>query len=313
MADIGRFGLDVGVYGPLATPDTILSLARHAEEIGFESVWLADHVAFPAAFKSPYPYSAGGDFPTELSQPLMEPIATMGVLAGATRRLKIGTAVLVMPYRNPLLTARMLVTLDQFSGGRIILGAGVGWLAEEYQALDAVDFARRGKATDEYLEIFKAVCAGGKVGYRGETYGFDPVHAVPGSVQRPHPPILVGGLSDPALRRVARLGDGWLAVTVGTAALPERLARLRGFCGDAGRRFEELSLTYKMFLNIGAPKRSRFDAREPGSGTAAEIVDDLKAIFDLGFERVIVRYRGGSAAEQQAQIARFVDELIPKV
>src|SRR6185436_7937032 len=104
--------------------------------------------------------------------PLMEPVASMAVLVGATKRVRIGTAALIMPYRNPLLTARMLVTLDQFSGGRIILGAGVGWLAEEYAALDAVDFAKRGRATDEYLEIFKAICVGGKVGYQGQTYSF---------------------------------------------------------------------------------------------------------------------------------------------
>ena len=128
MADIGSFGLDVGIYGALADPDTILQLAQHAEEAGFESIWLADHVAFPVSFKSKYPYSAKGDFPTRLSDPLMEPVATMGVLVGATKRVRIGTAVLIMPYRNPVLLARMLVTLDNFSGGRIVLGAGVGWL-----------------------------------------------------------------------------------------------------------------------------------------------------------------------------------------
>jgi len=313
MARNAKFGLDVGVYGRLATPDTILSLARHAEALEFESIWLADHVAFPVAFKSPYPYSASGDFPTELSEPLMEPIATMGVLVGATKRLRIGTAVLVMPHRNPVLLARMLATLDNFSNGRITLGAGVGWLAEEFKVLGTADFAKRGKVTDEYLEIFKAICAGGRVGYQGETYSFDPVFSAPGSVQRPHPPILVGGLSNPALRRVARLGDGWLAVTVGTAALPGHLANLRRFCGEAGRRFEDLSLVYKMFLNLGEPKRSKFDDREPGSGSAPQVVDDLKAIFDQGFKTVIVRYRGNSAEEQMTQIARFVDDIIPRV
>src|ERR1700687_768068 len=139
MASIGSFGLDVGVYGALANPQTILQLARLAEEAGFESIWLAGHVGFPVSIKSKYPYSAKGDFPTRLADPLMEPVATMGVLVGATKRVRIGTAALIMPYRNPVLLARMLVTLDHLSGGRIILGAGVGWLEEEVRGLDTKD------------------------------------------------------------------------------------------------------------------------------------------------------------------------------
>ena len=198
------------------------------------SIWLADHVAFPVSIESKYPYSATGDFPARLCEPLMEPVATMAVLVGATKRVRIGTAALIMPYRNPVLLARMLVTLDQFSGGRIVLGAGVGWLQEEFDVLAAHDFKRRGKVTDEYLEIFKAICGGGEVSYRGETYAFAPIFSSPGSVQRPHPPILIGGLSDAALRRVVRHGNGWLAVTAGPEMLEERVARLKQPC--AGRR-----------------------------------------------------------------------------
>ena len=313
MAEPSEFGLDVGVYGRLATPDAILTLARFAEQVGFDSVWLADHVAFPVSFASKYPYNQTGSFPAPLSDPLLEPIATMGVLVGATKRVRIGTAVLIMPYRNPVLLARMLITLDQFSGGRIVLGAGVGWLAEEFAVLGAADFAKRGRVTDEYIEIFKALAAGGEVGYEGRTYRFDPVFSVPGSAQRPHPPVLVGGLSDPALRRVARHGSGWLAVTLGPDRLPERLAALRRICGEEGRRFEDLQLVYKVFLDPGEPKRSRFDDREPGSGSWAEIIDDLKAVRDQGFTSIVVRYRGEGAAAQTEQIERFVNEVMPRV
>lgn len=313
MASIGKFGLDVGIYGALADPAIILGLARQAEDAGFESIWLADHVAFPVQFKSEYPYSAKGDFPTTPADPLLEPVATMGVLVGATKRVRIGTAALIMGYRNPVLLARMLITLDQFSGGRIILGAGVGWLEEEFQALGSSDFRRRGKVADETLDIFKALCAGGEVGFEGETYRFAPVHSVPGSVQRPHPPILIGGLSDAALRRVAKRGDGWLAVTAGHDKLAQSLVKLRGYCADVGRSYEDLQLTYKIFLGIGEPKRSRFDAREPGTGTVAEIIDDLRHVFGLGFTRVIVRHRGGDAERQRIQIDRFVGEIVPQV
>jgi len=313
MASLDSFGLDVGIYGPLADPHTILQLARHAEDAGFESIWLADHVAFPVSFKSEYPYSAQGAFPTQLADPLMEPIATMGVLVGATRRVRIGTAALIMPYRNPVLLARMLVTLDQFSGGRIVLGAGVGWLEEEFKVLDAHDFKKRGRVTDEYLEIFKAICAGGEVTYRGETYAFDPVFSSPGSMQRPHPPILIGGLSDAALRRVVRHGNGWLAVSAPPEKLRERVAVLGRLVDEAGRRLGDFTLAYKMFLSLGEAKRGPFDAREPGTGSVAEIRDDLKRLFDLGFTKIIVRYRGSSAADQMRQIDRFVGEIVPTV
>lgn len=313
MAAISSFGLDVGIYGSLATPTTILDLARFAEDTGFDSIWVADHVAFPVHFKSEYPYSAKGDFPSRLADPLMEPVASMGVLVGATKRVKIGAAVLILPYRNPLLLARMMVTLDQFSGGRMIFGAGTGWLREEFEVLGAYDFARRGLVTDEYIEIFKAVSAGGEIGYKGQTYAFAPVFSNPGSVQRPHPPVLVGGLSVPALRRVARYGDGWLAVTASPERLAEGLATLRRLAAEHGRRFEDLSLTYKMFLGIDQPKQSRFDAREPGTGTVSEIIDDLKRIFELGFTRIVVRYRGQGADEQKRQLDRFVNDIVPKV
>ena len=130
MAQTLMVGLDVGIYGRLATRDHILELAALAEASGLESLWVADHVIFPVTLTSAYPYSATA-FLDMTQEPLLEPLATMGVLVGATQRVKIGTAVLVMPYRNPVLLARMLVTLDVLSGGRTLLGAGVGWLAEE--------------------------------------------------------------------------------------------------------------------------------------------------------------------------------------
>lgn len=312
MAAPGRFGLDVGIYGALATPETILRLAGLAEDAGFSSLWLADHVMLPARYASRYPYSAAGEAPLDFSQALLEPIATMGVLAGATKRVKLGTAVLVVPYRNPVLLARMLVTLDRFSGGRVILGAGTGWLAEEFATLAAPDYAARGKVTDEYLEIFKTICAGGKVSHEGAHYRFHDAWSNPGSVQRPHPPILIGGVTDAALRRVARLGDGWLAVSAGREQLAERLAALDRFCAEKGRRRADLQLAYKMFVSLGEAKRNPAGEREPGTGSAAQVIDDLKAILGLGFDTVIVRHRAAAADALFAAVDRFAGEIIPR-
>jgi probable F420-dependent oxidoreductase len=310
MASLASFGLDVGIYGRRAEPHMILRLGRIAEDAGLDSIWVADHIAFPVTFSSRYPYSAAGSFPTPPADPLLEPVATMAVLVGATRRVRIGTAALIMPYRNPLLLARMLVTLDHFSAGRIILGAGVGWLKEEFQALGSFDFARRGRVTDEYLEIFKAICAGGTVGYRGETYAFDPVYSSPGSLQRPHPPILIGGMSDAALRRVVKHGNGWLAVGADTQALRERLAVLARLAEAAGRSMHEFTLAYKMFLSIGAARHG-VAPREPGSGSPEEIAADIAALLALGFTTIIVRCRDDSDGALIGQIERFITDIAP--
>lgn len=313
MASAPEIGIDVGVYGRLAEPDNVLALARLAEAEEYHSVWLADHVVFPARIASKYPYSASGSFPVAGSEPLLEPIAAMGVLAGATTRVRIGTAVLVMPYRNPLLLARMLVTLDVFSGGRIVLGAGTGWLEEEFQALDTAAFAARGKVTDEYLEIFKAVSAGGEVSYQGEHYRFEAVHCEPPSVQRPHPPILIGGVTDPALRRVARLGDGWLSVALAPERISERLAALKRFCEGHGRRLEDLWLCHKLFLSIGEQRRGLDGGREPGTGSLEAILDDVKRLRDLGYRTLIFRYYGTDPAEQLRQFSLLAEKIRPRL
>jgi probable F420-dependent oxidoreductase len=313
MASLLSFGLDVGIYGPTAEAATVLRLALLAEEMGFASIWVADHVAFPVAFQSKYPYSAEGSFPTRSSDPLLEPLASIGVLVGATKRVAIGTAALIMPYRNPVLLSRMLVTLDQFSGGRIQLGAGVGWLEEEFKVLGSADFDKRGRVTDEYLEIFKAVCGGGEVSYRGTHYAFDAIFSSPGSLQQPHPPILIGGLSNAALRRVARHGNGWLAVAACPDALRERLAALDRVMAEAGREPKDLMLAYKIFLNIGEPQAGWLGARAPGSGSLSDVTDDIKRLFDLGFRKIIVRPRGAAAVDPCDQIDRFVNEIAAKV
>jgi probable F420-dependent oxidoreductase len=314
MAHALTFGLDVGIYGRLATRDHILELAELAESSGLESIWVADHVIFPTAMTSKYPYSPTGTFPADMTkEPLLEPMATMGVLVGATQRVKIGTAVLVMPYRHPVLLARMLVTLDVLSGGRMMLGAGVGWLAEEFAALDARPFAARGRVTDECIEIVKRLCQGGDVTFQGEHYQLGPVVSSPGLVQRPHPPILIGGTSNGALHRAAKLGDGWLSTGLRPERLRERLRTLQTLCEAQGRRFADLSLCHKLFINIGQARTGAGGSRDAGTGSQTDIVDDLRRLVDLGYSRIIVRYRGSDAEEQRTQLRMFIDNITQKV
>jgi len=309
------FGLDVGIYGKLATQEHILELAALAESAAFDSIWVADHVIFPAQFTSRYPYNASGKFPRDMStEPLLEPIATMGVLVGATKRVRIGTSVLVMPYRNPVLLGRMLVTLDQLSGGRMILGAGVGWLAEEFAALDARDFAVRGKVTDECLEIVRRLCVGGETSFAGDHYKLDPVVSSPGSVQRPHIPILIGGTTRPALARTARLGDGWLSTNLQPDTMRVCLDRLRELCAEQSKDFGKLHLSHKLFIDIGNKRMDATGNRELGTGSPAELREDLNRLADFGYHNVIVRYRNsGEADAQRRQLRMFIDEVMAKL
>ena len=158
----------------------------------------------------------------------------------------------------------------------------------------------------------QALSAGGEVSFDGETYSFPPVHSVPGSLQHPHPPILIGGVSNAALRRVVRHG-GWLALALGPKQLPERMAKLKETATAEGRRFEDLDLVYKVFLSPGEPKLGPFGERDIGSGSEEQITDDLKTILDAGFQKIIIRYRGDSASAQMEQMERFAADIAPKL
>ena len=155
------------------------------------------------------------------------------------------------------------------------------------------------------------MCDGGKIGFEGQTYRFDPVQSVPGSFQKPHPPILIGGVSDPALRRIVRRGDGWLATALGREEMPERLAALRSISEAEGRNFSDIQLVYKLFLSPGEAKQGPFGGRDMGSGSEADIIDDLKSVIDAGFEKIIIRYRGADAEEQTRNLARFAEIIAP--
>ena len=306
-------GIDVGVYGALATPENILGLAKFAEERNYHSIWLADHIVFPSKVESRYPYSPTGDFPAPDTDPLMEPIATMGVLAGATTKLKIGTAVLVMPYRNPVLLGRMLATYDVFSGGRIVLGVGSGWMEEEFKAMQTADFAARGAVTDDYIDIFKKVSGGGEVVHESPHYSLDAVKCYPGSVQQPHPPVLIGGVSNRALRRVAEKGDGWISVSLAPEDIPERIGRLSDLCDRIERKLDDLWLCHKLFISIGTAQPDIAGGRKMGTGSPEEITDDLKRLRDQGYKSVIFRYPEFDAAEQTRQFDVLADKIMPKI
>ncbi len=225
--------LPVGVtlpnYGPLAGPEALARLARRAEALGFDSVWVADHLVAPADSDSIYPFDRRAQpGPARLDGlvEFYEPLITLAYVAAVTQHIRLGVSVYVVPYRNPVVTAKLVATLDALSGGRVIFGVGVGWLREEFRALGA-DPSRRGRVTDEYLEICRRLWRDDVASFSGTHYELPPVRSGPKPVQRPWPPIWVGGNSTAALARAVALGDGLHLIDLAPdeiAPINERLA-----------------------------------------------------------------------------------------
>src|ERR1700675_2803095 len=218
-----RYGFYLPTRGACATADDLEALLERGERLGFVSVMIADHLVFPTEIASRYPYTVSGDFPG--GGDALDQLALMAFAAARTKALRLVTSVMILPHRNPVVTAKMLATIDVLSRGRVTVGVGVGWLREEFEALGAPDFDRRGAVSDEYLRIFKALWTPDPAAYHGGFSRIAPGRCLPHPVQKPHPPIWVGGHSKAALRRVARLGDGWHPVG-GIAAIPLRPAEM---------------------------------------------------------------------------------------
>jgi probable F420-dependent oxidoreductase len=311
-----RYGFYLPTRGPTATRDAILAMAREGERLGFHSAMIADHIVFPVESDSDYPYTldrkhpGGGD--------ALETFSILGVVAGATEKLRLVTSVLVLPYRNPVLTAKMVASLDVLSGGRVTLGVGVGWLKEEFEALDSPDFDKRGAVTDEWLTIFKQLWTTSPASFTGKFYDYANIRSEPFPLQKPHPPIWVGGHSKAALRRTARHGDGWHPVgAIAASPLPPdemraHLAELKKMTEAEGRDFARLAISYKAPLYDSATS-DRGGTRRSFSGSPKDIAGDIATFAGIGVHELIFDFRGQSASESIERLKRFAGEVMPLV
>jgi probable F420-dependent oxidoreductase len=224
----------VGIPLFMLRPEQMAPVAQHAEKLGFESVWVAEHLVFPTAFRSKYPYTADGVPPINPATPLLDPLLVLAQIAALTSKIRLGTNIYVLPLRHPLVTARLATTLDVLSGGRFSFGVGVGWLEEEFVAA-GVDFARRGALLRECVRAMRVLWTEPEPEFHGRTFSFGPVKFEPKPVQKPHPPILVGGESEAALKRAAEVGDGWYCVKHTPESVAPVIAKLRELRAAAGR------------------------------------------------------------------------------
>ncbi|MBI4504948.1 MAG: LLM class F420-dependent oxidoreductase [Chloroflexi bacterium] len=299
-----EFGIELRNVGPDVTPERLRAVAQGAEALGFHALWLSDHVVIPTAFTSRYPYARPGAFQVAQTENFYEVLSTLGWIAGLTTRIRLGTSVLVVPQRNPVLTAKQLATLDALSGGRLIVGVGVGWFREEFEALGASTFERRGAATDDYLRVFKAIWADETSSYDGSFYRLPPVRAFPKPVQRPHPPLWVGGTGPACWRRVAALGDGWHAIRPQRAALEEGCAAVRAEAERAGRDPATLALSVRVLLRWSEPPAPEAEVRDL-IGDEASVAAQVRAYAALGVRHLGLDLGYGPFEEALPTLERF--------
>jgi probable F420-dependent oxidoreductase len=308
-----RYGFYLPTRGGCASPEALETIVQRGEALGFHSVMIADHVVFPAAIASKYPYTVSGEFPG--GGDALEQLTLVAFVAGRTHRLRLVTSVMILPYRNPVLTAKMLATIDVLSNGRLTVGVGVGWLREEFEALAAPDFERRGAASDEYLRIFKTLWTESPASFAGEFYRFTDLRCLPRPVQKPHPPIWIGGHSAPALRRVARHGDGWHPVGA-NAAVPLRPAELRDSLEQLfrlteaeGRDPAALTISFKAPVYDVSAVTLGGAERRPFSGTRQQVADDIATYEKLGVSELVFDFRSEHLADTLERMERFAPTI----
>jgi probable F420-dependent oxidoreductase len=308
-----QFGVTVGNFGSYGDDpgvDGCLALAEEAERLGFDSVWVNDHVVMPSGVTSRYLYNETGASPFRVDQHIYDPLAVMAAIGARTARVRIGTSVLVVPYRNPLVLAKQLSTIDRISHGRVVLGIGVGWMREEFDALGLSHlWDDRGAVTDEFI----AVCIDlwtqqGPSSFEGRWVSYRDVGALPLPAQRPHIPVWVGGKTQPALRRVARYGNGYHGVGSTPSQLQQELETVRSEMDRVGRDPAALEVSMLWaFLDV--------------TGSSA-LVDTLGEYADAGLQHLVgVPWVDGPPARgisphdhlsvAMENLSRFAEQVMP--
>ena len=314
-----EFGFGLPTRGPMAAPQSLATLARTGEELGFAIISVSDHVIIPKAINSTYPYNESGTFAGSPSGECLEQLSLLSFLVGVTSSAKLLTSVMVLPHRPPVLTAKMLATIDVLSNGRLIVGCGVGWMREEFEAIGAPSYDERGSVGDEYIQAFKELWTSDNPAFEGKYCRFANVAFAPKPVQKPHPPIWTGGESPAALRRAGRLANVWYPIgsnprfPVGTPAqFAAYAARVKRYATEAGRDPSSLDFAYSAnWYNDQQAQTLPDGQRRPLTGTPQQIADDIKRYEELGVRHMMVNLQGETQAQTLERMQRFADRIMP--
>ncbi len=316
-----KFGLSTVTRGAFTTPETYSAVAKAAERAGFDFLSVSDHLVVPAKLDSRYPYHADGVFSAAEHGHCFDQLVTVAFLAGCTERLRLLTSVTVLPHRPAVLTAKTLATIDVLAKGRLIVGAGAGWMKEEFELL-GVPFEDRGRLSDEYLAAFKELWTKDEPVFSGKYVKFSDVLFYPKPAQKPHPPLWIGGESGPALRRAVKFADAWYpGCNSQTKPLdtPERLAAgitdVKRACAAAGRDPASLGLALLVqdAFEWGDCSTADGTARRFFTGTSVDMAADAAALSSLGVGHVALRLGGSTAQECVDRIDRFGAKVIARM
>ena len=303
-----RFGVHLPHFGPSVSRDGLRRFAQRADELGFHSVWASDHIAWPEQIDSPYPYTASGAWPAhDPYMPRLEAVATLLFVAGCTEKVHLGTTVMVLGYRPPVQTAKQWVTLDVVSGGRAILGVGVGWMREEFEVL-GMPSDHRGPRGDEQLEIFERLFTDRSPAYAGRYYQFPPLGFEPKPL-RGRIPVWVGGEAPAALRRAGRFGDALHAAHASPEELAGRWAEVQRHCAEAGRDPAAMELSVRLGLDHTGSSARPY-ALTGGPDEMLARVADYAAV---GTTHLLLDITGGSVDGLIEDMERFAEEVVPAV
>jgi probable F420-dependent oxidoreductase len=300
-----QFGLSLPHFQQLASPEAIRRVAQRAEQLGYDGIWVSDHIVIPA--------SAVDRF----GRVFYEPLTVLAYAAACTTRIRLGTTVIILPYRNPMVTAKVLSTLDVLSGGRVTAGMAVGWTEDEFKAL-GVPFKERGALSDEYIAAFKALWTQEKPAFHGQYVHFANIAFEPKPVQKPHIPIWIGGNSRRAIRRAVALGDGWHPTRPLVEEVRAGIAYLRDVCAHRGRDPKGLQIAVRQPLKFydGAEASIK---RRPLFGSTAKIIDDLGRYHAAGVQHCLLDtfYSAPELAHETVDsmlttMERFATDVMPK-
>jgi probable F420-dependent oxidoreductase len=297
-----RFGIWLPNCRQLATPEIIRRAAVRAEQLGYDSVWVSDHVVVPRANV--------GNF----GETIFDPLVTLAVVAGATSRVRLGTTVLIVPYRQAVVTAKMVSSLDALSGGRVVLGVGAGWVAAE-SAMLGVPFAERGPMTDEYLRAMLELWTSPSPSFAGKYVRFDDLHFEPRPIQKPHPPIWVGGHGRASLRRAVEFGAAWHPINRSPTELRAGVAELQRLSRARGRATPP-ALTLRNDVRILRPGESAPPSAHAGrvvTGEPAALVDQIAELAACGVEELVLELLAADGRELDEQMAAFAERVRPRL
>jgi probable F420-dependent oxidoreductase len=283
-----------------------LELAKNAELLGIDSIWISDHVVLPTIYQDRF------------SEVLYDPFVLLSSIAANTKKISLGTSVIIVPYRNPIVVAKMISTIDVLSEGRIVLGVGPGWMEEEFNIL-GIPFNERGQRTDEYINIFKEVWEKDEPQFEGEFYSFSKIKFYPKPIQKPHPPIWIGGISKKAIARAVELGNGWHPVWLSPDQMEEKIHYLKGVAEKKGRNLDNFVLSIRNRLRILKTTKvkkpefteSRGEYTFSFHGTTEEIIHKIKQFESIGVSHIIFDLDVENNNEMFRTIEQFAHDIMP--